>query len=41
MKFISINISHYCEKVRWTLDYLNLEYFENQLTLMTYDYNSA
>ncbi len=28
MKLITINISHYCEKVRWALDYLNLEYIE-------------
>ncbi len=28
MKLITINISHYCEKVRWALDYLNVEYIE-------------
>ena len=28
MKLITINISHYCEKVRWALDYLNVEYTE-------------
>ncbi len=28
MKLITINISHYCEKVRWALDYLNVDYTE-------------
>lgn len=28
MKLITINISHYCEKVRWALDYINVEYTE-------------
>ena len=28
MKLLTINISHYCEKVRWALDYLNVEYIE-------------
>ncbi|MEN9520669.1 MAG: hypothetical protein RLZZ381_3257, partial [Cyanobacteriota bacterium] len=25
---IAIAISHYCEKVRWAMDYLDIEYVE-------------
>ena len=28
IRLIAIAISHYCEKVRWALDYLNIEYVE-------------
>jgi len=28
LRLITITISHYCEKVRWALDYLNIDYQE-------------
>ncbi|MCC0179772.1 glutathione S-transferase N-terminal domain-containing protein, partial [Waterburya agarophytonicola K14] len=27
-RLIAIAISHYCEKVRWALDYFNIDYIE-------------
>jgi len=28
LRLIAISLSHYCEKVRWAMDYLNIDYIE-------------